>query len=72
MFLALAIKQAGGTLAITRQTFMEIDDNFEIMTSKNIMGEVVLSLVEGAELVSELRKTRAIADAQQGIIHAPE
>lgn len=68
MFLALAIKQAGGQITITKDSFMEMDDNFEIMASRNMEGNVVLSLVEG-DLVAQLRKARAIEDAKKGLIH---
>jgi hypothetical protein len=65
MLLALAIKQAGGTLLIEKKTFEEINDDFEIMTTKNMEGNAVLTLVEEEELVTKIRIERAAEEAKK-------
>ena len=62
MLLALAIKQAGGTLLLEKKTFEELDYNFEILTTKNMEGNAVLTLVEEEELVTKIRAER-VAEA---------
>lgn len=58
ILLALAIKQAGGTLLIEEKNFQEINDNFEILTTKNMDGNAILTLVEEDELVTKIRAER--------------
>lgn len=58
MLLALAIKQAGGTLLLEKQTFMDLNDDFEIMTTKNAEGNAILTLIEEEELVAKIRADR--------------
>lgn len=72
MLLALAIKQAGGTLLIEKKNFEEINDNFEIMTTKNMEGNAILTLVEEDELVTKIRADRLAeqikADKRRAIV----
>lgn len=58
MLLALAVKQAGGTLLLERQTFVEMKDDFEILITKNTNQDAVLTLVEDEETVSKIRIER--------------
>lgn len=69
MFLALVIKQAGGSISLHKQTFMDMPDNYEIMSNKDSNGDLILSLVEDQDLVAAMRKKRAEEDARQGFIH---
>lgn len=57
--LALVLKQMGGTVLVERQTFMDIEDNYEILTQRNAEGNLILELVEDQELVATMRAERA-------------
>lgn len=65
LMLALVIKQRGGTMMIEKKTFDTMDDHFEVMVTRNVHGNAVLTLVEGAELVAKIVETRALEDAKQ-------
>lgn len=58
MLLALAIKEAGGTLLLKKETFEEINDNFEIMITKDENQDAILTLVEDDEMVAKIRAER--------------
>ena len=57
--LALVLKQLGGTVLVEKQTFMDMQDNYEIMTQRNMDGNLVLELVDDQELVANMRAERA-------------
>lgn len=65
MLLALLIKQAGGTVLIEKKTFEDMNDNFEILTTKNMDENAVLTLVEDEELVAKIRIERATEEAKK-------
>jgi hypothetical protein len=57
--LALVLKQMGGSVLVEKQTFMEIEDNYEIMLQRNMDGNLVIELVEDQSVVVEMRAQRA-------------
>ena len=74
MLLALLIKQAGGSVLIEKKTFEEMSDNFEILTSKNMDENAVLTLVEEEELVAKIRAERVAEEmkkARRGSLVVP-
>lgn len=58
MLLALAIKQAGGTLLLEKKMFLEMDDDFEILITKNANEDAVLTLVDDEVEVTKIRAKR--------------
>lgn len=57
--LALVLKQMGGTVLVEKETFMNMEDNFEIMTQRNMDGNLVLELVDDQTTVANIRANRA-------------
>ena len=65
MVLAVVIKQMGGTVLVEKETFMNMPDNYEILTQRNIEGNLVLELVEDEETVGNIRANRAAEIARK-------
>ncbi len=58
MILAVVLKQLGGTALVEKDTFMSLPEDYEIMLSRNIEGNLILTLVEDEEAVADIRSAR--------------
>lgn len=68
MFLALAIKNAGGKIVIPEDLFSTMEDIFEVQVLKNDKGEAELTLIEGLDAVNSYRNSIAKEQARRRII----
>jgi hypothetical protein len=68
MVLALVLKELGGTALIRKETFMDMPDNYEILTQRNIEGNLILELVEDEESVSAIRANRAADEERKAAL----
>jgi hypothetical protein len=57
--LALVLRQMGGKVLVEKKTFIEMEENFEIIFHKNLDENLLISLVDDEESVANIRTARA-------------
>ena len=67
MILASILKQMGGTVMVEKKTFMDMPENHEILISRNVEGNLVLTLIEDEEGVADIRSARAELERKQAL-----